>query len=63
MLSMSLSLLARDSLEITHVGSGDRRPDHSQVINLGHFISSLVVFEEELQILNVLKLDKFQRYW
>ena len=52
-----LPLLTRYSLEFAHIRGVDGGSDDSQVVDLCSFLVSLIVFEEELQVLNVLELD------
>ncbi len=60
---MSLSFFASNPLEVAHVGSVDGDAYQAQVVDLGHFFTSLVVLEEQLDVLDVLKLDKLQIDW
>ena len=55
---MTLSLLAGHTFEIVHVRSAYGCSDDVQVIDLGDVISRLIILEEKLQILHVLKLHE-----
>ena len=57
-LIMTLSLLAGHTFEIVHVRSAYGCSDDVQVIDLGDVISRLIILEEKLQILHVLKLHE-----
>ena len=57
MISMPLPFLTRYSLEFAHVRGVDGRPDDGQVVDLRGLLVSLIVLEEELQVLHVLELD------
>ncbi len=56
---MSFTLLSGDALEITHVR---RRAEwgtkNGKVINPGQFSSTLVILDEDHQVLDVLELDE-----
>ena len=54
---MPLPFLTRHPLEFAHIRGADGGPDHGQVVDLRCVLVSLVVFEEELQVLHVLELD------
>ena len=60
-LSMSFAFFARNSFEIAHVCGTNWSSDNGQMIDLSNIISTLVVFEEEHEVLHILKLDKLQR--
>ena len=45
---MTFAFLAGYTLEVTHVGCRDRRPDQREVIDSSHFAVRLVVLNEYL---------------
>ena len=55
---MPLALLAGNPLELAHVRGVDGRADHTQVVNLRHFAPLVVIFEEKLEVLNILEFDE-----
>lgn len=56
---MSLPFLSCHPLKFAHIGSVNGTTTNTQVVDLGAFIGThLVVFEEELKILNVLELHE-----
>lgn len=58
--SVALAFLPGDSLEVAHVGRVDRRPDYSQMVDLGHLATRLVVSDKQLNVLHILELDVAQ---
>lgn len=54
---MPLPFLTRYSLEFAHIRGVDGGSYDSQVVDLCGILVSLIVLEEELQVLHVLELD------
>lgn len=54
---MALALLPGDPLEVAHICRVDRRTDDTEVVNLRYLASCLVIPYEQLNVLDVLKLD------
>ena len=59
---MSFAFFARNSLKIVHVSGANGCSNDCQMIYLRRFFTGLVIFEKELQVLHILKFDKFQGY-
>ncbi len=57
---VTLALFSRHTFEFAHVGGTDGCSNYCKVINLGNVVVSLVVPEKELQVLDILKLDKLE---
>lgn len=57
---MSFSFLAGNALEILHFRGDNRWADEANVVQLSHLAATLVVLDENLYVLYILKFDVAQ---
>lgn len=60
---MALSFFAGHAFELAHVCGRDRRAVEREVVDLSDVAPRLVVFDKQLNVLNILELHKLERYW
>lgn len=60
---MAFSLFAGNTFEVFHFGGGNRWTDEINRIDLRHLATALIVFDENLNILNILEFHVTQIDW
>ena len=55
---MGFTLLAGNALKVAHVCRAERRSVDGQVVDTSRFAASLVILDENHQVLDVLELDE-----